>query len=78
VLDNNAEVIEEYAKDLGVPQPVLQALAKLSLQPALLVTAAVVAKGFAEENWQQSYCPICGGLPAIAALVGEEGKREAL
>jgi len=78
VLDNNAEAVEEYAKDVGVPQPVLQALAKLSLQPSLLATAAVVAKGFAEENWQQSYCPICGGLPAIAALVGEEGKREAL
>ena len=78
VLDNNAEAMEEYAKDVGVPQPVLQALAKLSLQPSLLATAAVVAKGFAEENWQQSYCPICGGLPAIAALVGEEGKREAL
>ena len=78
VLDNNAEAMEQFAKDLGVPQPVLQALAKLSLQPALLATAAVVAKGFAEENWQQSYCPICGGLPAIAALVGEEGKREAL
>ena len=78
VLDNNAEVMEEYAKDVGVPQAVLQALAKLSLQPSLLATAAVVAKGFAAENWQQSYCPICGGLPAIAALVGEEGKREAL
>ncbi|MGD8381912.1 MAG: formate dehydrogenase accessory protein FdhE [Syntrophobacterales bacterium] len=78
VLDNNAEAIEEYAKDLGVPQPVLQTLAKLSLQPSLLATAAVVGKGFAAENWQQSYCPICGGLPAIAALVGEEGKREAL
>ena len=63
---------------MGVPQAVLQALAKLSLQPSLMATAAVVAKGFAEENWQQSYCPICGGPPAIAALVGEEGKREAL
>ena len=78
VLDNNAQAMEEYAKDVGVPQPVLQALTKLSLQPALLATAAVVAKGFTAENWQQSYCPICGGLPAIAALVGEEGKREAL
>ena len=46
VLDNNAEVMEEYAKDVGVPQAVLQALAKLSLQPSLLATAAVVAKGF--------------------------------
>lgn len=78
VLDNNAEAMEEYARDVGVPQPVLQALTKLSLQPSLLATAAVVAKAFTEESWHQSYCPICGGLPAIAALVGEEGKREAL
>jgi FdhE protein len=78
VLQNQAETIDGYAKDLEVPLPVLQALAKLSIQPSLLATVASVAKGSELNRWRHGYCPVCGGLPAIAALVGEEGKREAL
>jgi len=78
VLHDQAETIEEYAKDLEVPFPVLQALTKLSIQPSLLATVATVAKESELGKWRRGYCPVCGGLPAIAALVGEEGKREAL
>ena len=78
VLLNQAETIEKYAKDLKVPSPVLQALTKLSIQPSLLVTVASVVRSSKLDNWRHPYCPICGGLPAIAALVGEEGKREGL
>ena len=78
VLQNHVETIEGYAKDLKVPLPVLQALAKLSIQPSLLATVAIVGKSSELNKWRYGYCPICGGLPAIAALVGEEGKRKAL
>jgi FdhE protein len=78
VLQNQEETIEGYAKDLGVPFPVLKALTKLSIQPSLLATVSSLAKGFELDKWRHWYCPVCGGLPAIAALVGEEGKREAL
>ena len=78
VLQNQAETIEGYAQELEVPLPVLQALTKLSIQPSLLATVASVAMGSELDEWRQGYCPICGGLPAIAALVGEEGKRQAL
>jgi FdhE protein len=78
VLQNDAEVIESVAKDLQVDAPILQALAKLSLQPSLLATAAAVAQRAPLDDWHYGYCPVCGGLPAMAALVGEEGKRQAL
>ncbi len=78
VLENQVETIEGYAKDLEVSLPVLQALTKLSIQPSLLATVASVLKATDLDRWRHGYCPICGGLPAIAALVGEEGKREAL
>ena len=78
VLQNHGETVEGYAKELEVSFPVLQALTKLSLQPSLLATVARVAKGSDLDKWRYGYCPICGGLPAIAALVGEEGKREGL
>lgn len=78
VLQNHAETIEGYARDLKVPSPVLQTLTKLSIQPSLLVTVASLAKSTDLIRWRYGYCPICGGLPAIAALLSEEGKREGL
>lgn len=78
VLQDDAEVIEGVANDLDVPVPVVQALTKLSLQPSLLASVQAVAQRAAINDWQYGYCPVCGGLPAMAALVGEEGKREAL
>jgi FdhE protein len=78
VLQNHAESIEGYAKDLEVSLTVLQTLTKLSIQPSLLVTVASLAKAAHLDRWRHGYCPICGGLPAIAALIGEEGKRVGL
>jgi FdhE protein len=78
MLQNQAETIEAYAKELEVPLAVLQALTKLSIQPSLLATVVSVARSSKLDRWRRPYCPICGGLPAIAALVGEEGKRKGL
>lgn len=78
VVQNDSEAITRLASDLQVTSPVLQTLAKLSLQPSLLAMAAVVAEQTTIDKWPYGYCPVCGELPAIAALVGEEGKREAL
>ena len=78
VLRNHAETIDGYAKDLEISSSVLQTLTKLSIQPSLLVAVASLAKATDLDRWRYGYCPICGGLPAIAALVGEEGKRVGL
>ena len=78
ILKNESKDTEKLSDDLEVPFPVLQALAKLSLQPSLLAIAARVGKKTPMQNWHQGYCPVCGGLPSMAALVDEEGKREGL
>jgi FdhE protein len=78
IVQDETEIIKVAAEDLGVPLPVLQAMTKMSLQPSLLATVAAVSGQTAMDTWHYWYCPICGGLPAMAALVGEEGKREAL
>jgi len=77
VLRSDSELVDSSAKKLGLEYPVLQALVKLSLQPSLLETAAAVAEQVALDNWRYGYCPICGAPPAVAALVGEEGARQA-
>jgi FdhE protein len=78
VLQNDTKAIEAVAEDLDVTTPVVQALTKLSLQPSLLASVQAVAQRAAIDEWQYGYCPVCGGPPAMAALVGEEGKREAI
>ncbi|MEJ2363160.1 MAG: formate dehydrogenase accessory protein FdhE [Deltaproteobacteria bacterium] len=78
VLQNNAETMERCAEDLEISLPVVQTLTKLSIQPSLLVTVASLTKATDLDRWRYGYCPICGGLPAIAALIGEEGKRVGL
>lgn len=78
VLENDTKAIEAVANDLDVAIPVVQALTKLSLQPFLLASVQAVAQRAAIDDWHYGYCPVCGGSPAMAALVGEEGKKEAL
>ena len=78
VLQNHGETMEKCAEDLEISLPVVQTLTKLSIQPSLLVTVASLAKVTDLDRWRYGYCPICGGLPAIAALIGEEGKRVGL
>ncbi len=74
VLDRDRKPISETAEVIGV-------------QPALLeycLTTALGAglqrcreKGLESrvQGWIHGYCPVCGGLPAIAELSGEEGNK---
>ncbi len=43
---------------------------KGSFKRAGLMRGDVSAKG-----WEKGTCPVCGGLPAVACLTGEEGQR---
>ncbi len=78
VLRSDTELMETLAGELELEFPALQTLVKLSLQPSLLETATVVAQRVALDDWRYAYCPICGALPAVAALVGEAGSRQAV
>ena len=78
VLRNDVDLVEEHARKLGLEYPVLQTLVKMSLQPSLSRTAAALAQQVGLDDWRYAYCPICGAQPAIAALVGDEGLRQAI
>ena len=77
LLQSDTEVVEIAARELSLEYPVLQTLVKLSLQPSLFETAAVLGQKAALDDWRHTYCPVCGALPAMAALVGE-GAHQAL
>jgi FdhE protein len=77
VLHDDGEGIRRTAARLQVDSLVLGALTKLSLQPSLLAAKTEAARVAALDEWRHGYCPICGAAPAMAALVGEEGRRHA-
>ncbi|TYO95805.1 FdhE protein [Geothermobacter ehrlichii] len=69
-------------------KPVTRAAEDAGVSPALLEYCLTTALGAALErcrqaglaeavvaDWEHGYCPFCGGLPAIAELRGEEGKK---
>ncbi len=68
-------------------EPLSAAAEAVQVQPALLEYCLTTTLGAALEHcreeglaseiksWDHGYCPICGGLPAIAELSGEEGKK---
>jgi FdhE protein len=78
VVNGEEAGLEALAGDLKIPPAVLKALAKLSLQPSLSACAAAVTREVSLEGWNRPHCAVCGGLPAMAALVGEEGRRHGL
>ena len=75
ILQGDTKLIESTARELAIEFSILQTLVKLSLQPSLLRTASALAQQIDLDDWRYANCPICGALPAIAALVGEEGSR---
>ena len=77
VKDNDAG-LEPLAAELKVGRPVLKALVKLSIQPSLWALVAAATNDMSLEGWQHPYCPVCGSMPAMAALVGDEGRRHGL
>jgi FdhE protein len=78
VVQDDDERLDSLAADLGVGRSVLKALAKLSIQPSLTAVVAAATKDISLEGWKHPYCPVCGEMPAMAALVGEEGSRHGL
>lgn len=68
--------------------PITKTASTIGIQPAILEYALATALGSGLQrcrelglkseiqDWNHGYCPICGGLPSIAELSGEEGKKK--
>ncbi len=87
--DNNELAIDQLLracleKDRA---PFAAAAQKLAIPAALLEYICSTALAFGLQSWlqtnerptvagwQEGYCPICGGLPAMGELVGDEGLK---
>lgn len=78
VVRNDKAKFQSLAAELKVGLPVLTTFAKLSIQPSLSAVVTAATRDVSLEGWKNLYCPVCGGMPAMAALVGEEASRHGL
>lgn len=69
-------------------RPLEQAAEKAGCPPAIIEFVIATALGYAlkrcreeglvveTEGWSHGYCPLCGGVPVMGELSGEEGKKQ--
>jgi len=74
VFERNRGPLSTTAMAIGVQPALLEYLLATALGAGL---QRCVELGLKSEiqSWDHGYCPVCGGLPSIAELSGEEGKK---
>jgi FdhE protein len=74
ILERRRGPLDEMSLALDVPAPLLEYIFEIPMKTALeLFAAGISADAF--PDWQENVCPVCGARPAMAELVGEEGRR---
>jgi len=75
VFERNRNPIIHTAENIGVQAALLEYVLATALGAGL---QRCLELGLESEfqDWNHGYCPICGGLPSIAELSGEEGKKK--
>ncbi|MGK2944949.1 MAG: formate dehydrogenase accessory protein FdhE [Desulfuromonadales bacterium] len=75
VFERNRDPISSAADSIGIQPALLEYTLATALGAGLQRCCEQGLKSEIKE-WDHGYCPICGGLPAIAELSGEEGKKK--
>ena len=66
---------EAAAKDLGVGSRSLQFILSQIMKPLVEKKAEALCSLIAGLGWPKGYCPICGSMPELSFIKGEEGQR---
>jgi len=73
-LARQRDVVDEAARTLDVPAPLLAFVLEVPLKTALEdVSGGLDPARF--EGWKESYCPVCGSRAGMDEIAGEEGRR---
>jgi len=67
--------IEKVADELELDKVFLSFLIQSSIKPSIEAGREQLQSEFNPETWLKGYCPMCGSLPSLSLLKGEEGKR---
>jgi len=66
---------DEQCESLHMSRDILVFLGRASVQPLVQETALIVSQGIDAGGWTKGICPICGSLPILSELTGDEGRR---
>ncbi len=73
-LEKDRAPIETLCEQLTVPAALLEYALSTALSH-VLQQWLIEQPGVLFDGWAEGYCPICGGLPGMGELSGEEGKK---
>jgi FdhE protein len=73
-LEKQRAPLEAAAAALQIPAALLEYVSSLALAAGLQQWRQRAPQPLL-SGWREGYCPICGGLPAMGELVGEEGQK---
>ncbi|HEY5672086.1 MAG TPA: formate dehydrogenase accessory protein FdhE [Malonomonas sp.] len=74
-LEKDRAPFEAAATELEIPSALLEYVCSTTLSNALQQWLAAIPYP-PLDGWQEGYCPICGAIPAMGELVGEEGRKK--
>jgi len=69
------KTIEQVADELGLDKKVFYFLVQASIKPSVEAAREQLHGELDSETLLKGYCPVCGSLPSLSLLKGEEGKR---
>jgi FdhE protein len=69
------ETVEQVAAESGVDETILSFFLRSSIRPSIEAGVEQLRGELDPETWRKGHCPVCGSLPSLSLLKGEEGKR---
>jgi FdhE protein len=69
------EMIGQVAAESGLDETILSFFLHSSIRPSIEAGVEQVRGELDPETWRKGHCPVCGSLPSLSLLKGEEGRR---
>jgi FdhE protein len=69
------EKIGQAAVESGLDETILSFFIQSSIRPSIEAGVEQLRGELDPETWRIGHCPVCGSLPCLSLLKGEEGRR---
>jgi FdhE protein len=71
----NEEKIGQVAAESGLDKTIFSFFIRSSIRPSIEAGVEHLRGELDPETWRKGHCPVCGSLPSLSLLKGEEGRR---
>jgi FdhE protein len=74
-LSEGEEILRKELLSIGGANPEVVMFVLFNALKGPFLQAAARCEAIDTSDWEEGYCPVCGGEPAVAYIMGEGGKR---